>query len=48
MSTVPVRLESSTFERRKVPRAVRRRRFLVSVANHSLLIAAAIAFAARL
>jgi len=46
MSTVPVRLESSTFERRKVPRAVRRRRFLVSVANHSLLIAAAIAFAA--
>ena len=46
MSTVPVRLESSTFERRKVPWAVRRRRFLVSVANHSLLIAAAIAFAA--
>ena len=45
MSTVPVRLESQTFERRQVPRAVRRRRFLISVANHSLLIAAAIAFA---
>ncbi len=30
--------------RREVPRSVRRRRFLVSVADHSLLIAAAIAF----
>src|SRR5262245_35270751 len=32
--------------RRRVPAAVRRRRLLVSVANHSLLIAAAIAFLA--
>jgi multiple sugar transport system permease protein len=32
--------------RRKPPRAVRRRRFLLAVANHSLLIAAAIAFLA--
>jgi multiple sugar transport system permease protein len=32
--------------RRRVPAAVRRRRMLVSVANHSLLIAAAIAFLA--
>jgi multiple sugar transport system permease protein len=34
------------FVRRKPPRAVRRRRLLVSIANHSLLIAAAIAFLA--
>ena len=34
------------FVRRKLPRAVRRRRFLVSVAEHSLLIAAALAFLA--
>ena len=33
-------------ERRKLPRAVRRQRFLISVAEHSLLIAAAIAFLA--
>jgi multiple sugar transport system permease protein len=32
--------------RRRPPRAVRRRRFLIAVANHSLLIAAAIAFLA--
>jgi multiple sugar transport system permease protein len=31
--------------RREVPRAVRRRRFLIAVADHSLLIAATIAFA---
>jgi multiple sugar transport system permease protein len=34
------------FVRRKPPRGVRRRRLLVSIANHSLLIAAAIAFLA--
>jgi multiple sugar transport system permease protein len=34
------------FVRRRPPAAVRRKRFLVSVANHSLLIAAAIAFLA--
>jgi multiple sugar transport system permease protein len=33
-------------ERRRVPRAVRRKRFLIAVADHSLLIAAAIAFLA--
>lgn len=37
---------ATTFERRKLPRAVRRQRFLVSVAEHSLLIAAALAFLA--
>lgn len=34
------------FARRRLPRAVRRRRFLLAVANHSLLIAIAIAFLA--
>ena len=34
----------ATFVRRRPPAHVRRRRFLVAVANHSLLIAAAIAF----
>jgi multiple sugar transport system permease protein len=34
------------FERRKLPREVRRRRFLIAVAEHSLLIATAIAFIA--
>ena len=34
------------FERRKLPRAVRRQRFLIAVAEHSLLIATAIAFVA--
>ncbi len=37
---------ATPIERRKVPRAVRRQRFLISVAEHSLLIAAAIAFLA--
>jgi multiple sugar transport system permease protein len=37
---------AAPFERRKLPRAVRRQRFLVSVAEHSLLIAAALAFLA--
>ena len=40
---VPV-AASSAPARREVPRSVRRKRFLVSVADHSLLIAAAIAF----
>jgi multiple sugar transport system permease protein len=35
---------AATLTRRKPPTAVRRRRFLVSVAEHSLLIAAAVAF----
>jgi multiple sugar transport system permease protein len=34
--------------RRRVPAAVRRKRFLIAVANHSFLIAAAIAFLAPL
>ena len=34
------------FERRKLPRAVRRQQFLIGVAEHSLLIATAIAFIA--
>ena len=38
--------DATTFVRRKPPRAVRRRRLLVIVADHSLLIALAIAFLA--
>ena len=37
---------AAPFERRKLPRHVRRQRFLISVAEHSLLIAAALAFLA--
>jgi multiple sugar transport system permease protein len=37
---------AAPFERRKLPAAVRRQRFLIGVAEHSLLIAAAIAFVA--
>jgi multiple sugar transport system permease protein len=37
---------SATLQRRRPPAAVRRRRLLLAVANHSLLIAAAIAFLA--
>jgi multiple sugar transport system permease protein len=37
---------ATPFERRKPPASVRRKRFLISVAEHSLLIAAAIAFIA--
>ena len=44
MSTAAVRADSEPVVRRKPPPAIRRRRFLVAVANHSLLIAAAIAF----
>jgi multiple sugar transport system permease protein len=43
MSTAEV---TAPFVRRKLPPAVRRKRFLVAVANHSLLIAASIAFIA--
>jgi multiple sugar transport system permease protein len=42
-TSVPV---AGTLVRRKPPAAVRRRRFLLGVANHSILIAAAIAFLA--
>jgi multiple sugar transport system permease protein len=45
VSTATVRADSA-LARRKPPAAIRRRRFLVAVANHSLLIAAAIAFLA--
>ncbi len=46
MTSAGVTVERSTFVRRKLPRSVRRRRFLVAVANHSLLIAAASMFLA--
>jgi multiple sugar transport system permease protein len=44
VSTASVPVTAGTLVRRKPPWAVRRRRFLVGVANHSLLIAAAIIF----
>jgi multiple sugar transport system permease protein len=44
VSTAAVRADSEPLVRKKPPPAIRRRRFLVAVANHSLLIAAAIAF----
>jgi multiple sugar transport system permease protein len=43
MTAVPLAAE---FVRRRAPAPVRRRRFLIAVANHSVLIAAAIAFLA--
>jgi multiple sugar transport system permease protein len=46
MSVAAAPVAARALERRKLPREVRRRRFLVAVANHSLLIAAAIAFLA--
>ena len=46
MSTASVPVVAGTLVKRKPPWAVRRRRFLVAVANHSLLIAAAIIFLA--
>jgi multiple sugar transport system permease protein len=46
VSTAAVRADSAPVVRRKPPPAIRRRRFLVAVANHSVLIAAAIAFLA--
>ena len=46
MSTASVPVVAGTLVKRKPPWAVRRRRFLVAVANHSLLIAASIIFLA--
>jgi multiple sugar transport system permease protein len=46
VSSTSVPVETAPLVRRRPPRAVRRRRFLLAVANHSLLIAAAIAFLA--
>jgi multiple sugar transport system permease protein len=46
MATASAQFESTTFARRKVPMAVRRRRFLIAVADHSLLIAGSIIFLA--
>jgi multiple sugar transport system permease protein len=46
LSSASVPVARADFVRRKPPAAVRRRRFLVAVADHSLLIAAAIAFLA--
>jgi multiple sugar transport system permease protein len=46
MATASARVEAAPFVRRKLPLAVRRRRFLIAVANHSLLIAASIIFLA--
>ena len=46
MSTASVPLGTAAVLRRRPPASVRRQRFLVSVANHSLLIAASIAFLA--
>jgi multiple sugar transport system permease protein len=46
VSSAALPVESLEIVRRKIPRAVRRRRLLIAVANHSILIAAAIAFLA--
>jgi multiple sugar transport system permease protein len=46
MATAGAQVEAVTFVRRKLPLAVRRRRFLIAVADHSLLIAASIIFLA--
>jgi multiple sugar transport system permease protein len=46
VSTASVPVVAGTLVKRKPPWAVRRRRFLVAVANHSLLIAASIIFLA--
>src|SRR5919197_650894 len=46
MSTASVPFGAASVVRRRPPAAVRRQRFLVAVANHSLLIAAAIVFLA--
>jgi multiple sugar transport system permease protein len=43
MSSASVPVDATALVRRQVPRAVRRRRFLLAVANHSILIAASIA-----
>jgi multiple sugar transport system permease protein len=44
MSTASVPVGAGQIVRRKLPRTVRRRRFLVAVADHSILIVVAIAF----
>ena len=46
VSTADLPVEAVPAARRRPPRAVRRRRLLVSIADHSLLIAAAVIFAA--
>jgi multiple sugar transport system permease protein len=46
MTTADVRVGTGGAERRKVPWAIRRRRLLVEIASHSLLIVAAILFLA--
>jgi multiple sugar transport system permease protein len=46
MATASAHVEPARIVRRTVPWAVRRRRFLIAVANHSLLIAASIIFLA--
>jgi multiple sugar transport system permease protein len=45
-TATPARIERAPLVRRTVPREVRRRRFLVALADHSLLIAAAALFVA--
>jgi multiple sugar transport system permease protein len=46
MTSTSLPLDPSTFVRRQLPQSVRRRRFLIAVANHSILIAVAVAFLA--
>ena len=46
MSTADLPVEAVPAARRRPPKAVRRRRLLVSIADHSLLIAAAVIFVA--
>ena len=46
MSTASVPVGAGAIVRRKLPAAVRRRRLLLAVANHSILVAAALAFLA--
>jgi multiple sugar transport system permease protein len=48
MSATALDVPAVALPRREVPRAVRRKRFLIAVADHSLLIAAAIMFLAPL
>jgi multiple sugar transport system permease protein len=48
MSATALEVPAVALPRREVPRAIRRRRFLIAVADHSLLIAAAIMFLAPL
>jgi multiple sugar transport system permease protein len=48
MSATAAPVAAATLTRRRPPSAVRRRRFLIAVAEHSLLIAAAVAFLAPL